>query len=133
MAVRTETDTDTGDFNVYKRPRFVKLGFEATLHGQTMGEATALATEFVRFFKNNPDLIILSDPGDVSAGYVSIPMFMTSDPSRSGASNESSTIDMTASIELHGVEIDADDRVLVRWGRILGDPADINADPGGLT
>lgn len=130
VAQRTVIDTATGEFVKYRRPRFCKVAFEATLHGQTSGEAIALATEFTNFFSNNVNLVIDADPGDPSAGTVSIPMFLTSDTSRSGTSNESSTFDMIATFELHGVEIDADDRVPVRWGRRLGDPADVNAQVG---
>jgi len=121
VARRPSSSLATFEYTRYQAPVYKRLAFEATLHAENLEEYLALATEFVLFFKNNLDLEVLSDDQDPTSDYVDIPMFLTSDPSRAGVADESSTITGVASFELHGVEIDADDRVPVRWGRVLQD------------
>jgi len=106
----------------YHPRRHVTLRFTADILAENYNEYLALAQEFTRFFLVNPTLAVLSDDTDPTSDEVELEVFLTKEPARSGAANEAATFTGTASFEVHGVQIDDDDKIPVRWGRVLEDP-----------
>lgn len=120
-------DLTSLEFIESKPHRARKLGFTATLVGETAIELLQLEQEFEAFFQRNGALAIPRDTGDDTSEAVDFPIFLTSPPDRTGAAGSSGTVSASAQFELHGVELDADGGIRVRWGEILGDPADLVA------
>lgn len=113
------------EFEGHKPQSFRRLVFDATLVGETPIEVLRLEEEFEAFFQRNGALTIPSDPTDASSEVISLPLFLTTPPDRSGAAGSAGTVSSAAAFELHGVSLDAVGQIRVRSGEIFDDMDDL--------
>jgi hypothetical protein len=124
-----ETTSGGTDYVYYDKPEFSRLIFTASIVSQgDLKEHLNLTQDLKVFFKRNPWLNIIKDDNDATKGYVELPLYLLSGPSRGGSPNGSDIINSNASFEIRGVAIDEDELIAIKSGKILDDPADVDLE-----
>lgn len=117
------------EFTETRQPRAQILSFTVDIVGRTFGEALSIAQEFTLFFTRTPELQVALDDQDPDSEDVPFQIYLSSPPSRTGNANAAGTVTFSAEFEIHGIEIDDDDKISVNWGEVLDDPADVETRP----
>ena len=125
-APQSSQDVAQLEYTKKQAPRTSRLSFDATLTAQDVGELAQLEQEFIGFFQRNPRLSVDADTTDPSAGTVEYEMFLLTGPSRGGTVNTNDVYSATATFEIRGVQIDADEGTQIEWGKMLDDPPDVD-------
>ena len=115
----TEQDIPGGTYLKTRQPRFENWTFTINMFARNTSEFMNLRNEVVLFFENNKYLNVQKDTSDINEGFVELPLWLRSGPSRIATRNDAALIQANASFELQGVPIDEDALRQVEWGRTV--------------